>query len=283
MASGLRVAAGYFEALGIGILEGRSLRPTDGATGFRAALVSESFARHWWPTGSAIGRRVRLGGFEEWYEIVGVTRDVHHSDLQRDAEEMVYYPAIFGPANQPATARAMDIVIRTAGDPLSFLEVVRREVWALNPRIPLANPRTMSSVLADSMARTSFTMVMLGSASVIALVLGMVGIYGVISYVVSQRTREIGVRMALGASGSNVRTMVVRQGIMLTGAGVGLGLLAALALSSVMQSLLFGVGNMDPLTYAAVAAVLTIVSIVASWIPAHRAAAVHPAVALRIE
>jgi predicted permease len=283
MASGLRVAAGFVEALGIRILEGRSLQPGDGANGFRAALVSESFAKHWWPNGSALGKRLRAGPFEDWYEIVGVTENVHHGDLQQDPEEMVYYPALFGPADRPFTVRAMDIVVRTAGDPLAFLPVVRREVWALNPRIPLANPRTMEAVLADSMGGTSFTMVMLGSAALVALLLGMVGIYGVISYVVTQRTREIGVRMALGASGATVRSMVVRQGILLATAGVSIGLVAALGLSTVMKSLLFGIGNTDPLTYFAVAFVLTLVSLIASWIPAHRAASVHPAVALRTE
>jgi ABC-type antimicrobial peptide transport system permease subunit len=245
--------------------------------------VSESFAKHWWPNESALGKRLRGGPFEDWYEIVGVTENVHHGDLQQDPEEMVYYPALFGPADRPFTVRAMDIVVRTAGDPLAFLPVVRREVWALNPRIPLANPRTMEAVLADSMGGTSFTMVMLGSASLVALLLGMVGIYGVISYVVTQRTREIGVRMALGASGATVRSMVVRQGILLATAGVSIGLVAALGLSTVMKSLLFGIGNTDPLTYVAVALVLTLVSLIASWIPAHRAASVHPAVALRTE
>jgi len=283
MASGVRVAAGYVEALGIRVLEGRSLLPSDGATGFRAVLVSQSFARHWWPNGSALGRRVRNGSGEEWYEIVGVTEDVHFGDLQQNAEEMIYFPALFGPVAQPFVARAMDIVMRVSGDPLAFLPELRRQVWALNPRIPLANPRTLESVLATSMGRMSFTMVMLASASSVALLLGMVGIYGVISYVVTQRTREIGVRLALGASGATVRTMVVRQGAALALAGVFIGLLAAGALSSIMRSQLFGVGILDPLTYASVALVLAIVSIVASWVPAHRAASVHPAVALRNE
>jgi predicted permease len=283
MASSVRVAAGYVEALGIRILEGRSLQPSDGATGFRGVLVSQSFARHWWPDGSALGRRVRNGSGEEWYEIVGVTEDVHYGDLQQAAEEMIYFPAMFGPVNQPFFARAMDVVVRVSGDPLAFLPALRREVWSINPRIPLANPRTMETVLTASMGRTSFTMVMLGSASAVALVLGMVGIYGVISYVVTQRTREIGVRLALGASGATVRAMVVRQGFALAAAGVGLGLLAAVALSSVMGSILFGVRTTDPLTYASVALVLTFVSVLASWIPAHRAASVHPAVALRNE
>jgi predicted permease len=283
MASQLRVAAGYFEGLGIRVKQGRSLQPTDGATGFRAALVSESFARHWWPNGSAIGRKVRAGAVEDWYEIVGIAEDVHFASLQRVPEEMVYYPALSGPADRPITVRSMDVVVRTKGDPLAFLPVLRREVRALNPRIALANPRTMETVLADSMGGTAFTMVMLGAASAIALLLGMVGIYGVISYIVSQRTREIGVRLALGASGATVRTMVVRQGFLLAAIGVGLGLVAAVALSSVMSSLLFGVRPTDPLTYATVALALTLVSVLASWVPAHRAASVHPAVALRTE
>jgi ABC-type antimicrobial peptide transport system permease subunit len=171
--------------------------------------------------------------------------------------------------------------VKVSGDPLAFLPTLRREVLALNPRIPLSNPRTMRDVFNTATARTSFTMVLLGAASSVALILGLVGIYGVISYVVSQRTREIGVRMALGASGSTVRSMVVRQGVMLTGLGIVLGLIAAGALSRVMSSLLFEVSAMDPFTYAGVAAALAAAAVLASWLPALRAAGVDPAIALR--
>ena len=151
----------------------------------------------------------------------------------------------------------------------------------MNPRIPLANPRTMAEVFRASTARTSFTMAMLGAASGIALLLGLIGIYGVISYVVSQRTREIGIRMALGATAPSVRTLDVRQGLGLALGGVALGLLAAAGMSRVMESVLFGVSAIDPLTYGGVAGALVAVAMLASWLPALRAASVDPSLALR--
>jgi len=281
-ASNLQAATGYFEAMGIDLLEGRTLQAGDGAEGTRAVVVSRTFAEHWWPGESAVGRRLRLGYPEEdWYSIVGVVADAHYQGLQREAEEAVYWPVTVGPAAEPVAARGMDVMIRTSTDPRALIPVLRREVAAMNSRIPVSNPRPMEEVFAAAMARTSFTVAMLGVASGIALLLGLIGIYGVISYVVAQRTREIGVRMALGATAPAVRGMVVRQGLLLAAAGVVIGLLAAVALSRVMSSLLFGVSAVDPLTYVAVAVTLVGVSGLASWIPARRAAGVDPATALR--
>jgi ABC-type antimicrobial peptide transport system permease subunit len=177
----------------------------------------------------------------------------------------------------------MEIVVRTSVDPLSLLSVLRREAEALNPRIPLSNPRTMDDIFAAATSRTSFTMVLLGAASVIALALGLVGIYGVVSYVVGQRTREIGVRLALGATAPSVRGMVLRHGLLLAGIGAAIGLVASAALSSLMATLLYGVSAIDPVTYVAVAVALVAVSVAGTWIPAARAARVHPAQALRAE
>jgi predicted permease len=281
MAGFLRAESGYFETMGVDVVEGRVFEPGDGADGRRAAVVSEAFAEHWWPDGSALGRRVRQAPNEEWYEIVGVVADVRQTGLEAPSEELVYLPALWGPTATPITTRTMDVVVRVDGDPLAFLPILRREVLELNPRIPLANPRTMDAVFSTATARTSFTMVLLGAASMVALILGLVGIYGVVSYVVSQRTREIGVRMALGASGATVRGMVVRQGVALTGLGIVLGLAAAAALSRVMSTLLFGVSGLDPVTYGGVALALAAVAVLASWLPALRAAGVDPAIALR--
>jgi ABC-type antimicrobial peptide transport system permease subunit len=196
---------------------------------------------------------------------------------------MVYWPSTTGAAATPQVTRAMEIVVRTTGDPLALVSLVRREAEALNARIPVSNPRPFSDVFAQATARVSFTMSLLGVASAIALLLGLVGIYGVISYVVGQRTREIGVRLALGATAPSVRQMVVRQGLVLAGIGVAIGLAASAALSSVMATLLYGVRAIDPVTYAAVSVVLVTVSIAATWIPATRAAAVDPARALRAD
>ena len=159
----------------------------------------------------------------------------------------------------------------------------RQAVWAVNPNLPLARVRTLDELASSSMAQTSFTLIMLGIAAAVALFLGVVGIYGVISYVVAQRTREIGVRMAMGAEGGDVRGMVLRQAAGLAGLGVGVGLLASLALTRLMASLLYGVSPVDPLTLGAVAATLGGVAVLASWIPAWRASRVDPVVALRAE
>jgi ABC-type antimicrobial peptide transport system permease subunit len=220
---------------------------------------------------------------EEWYTVAGVVADAKYRSLEEDAEAIVYWPSTFGAAEDPQPARTMDVVVRTVADPLAFVSVVRREVQAVNPRIPLSNPQTMEDRFTAATSRASFTMSLLGAASGIALLLGLVGIYGVISYVVSQRTREIGVRMALGQSAPSVRGMVVRQGLVLAVLGVVVGLIAAGALSGVMASLLYGVSATDPLTYGAVAIALVVVATAASWIPAMRAASVDPSRALRQE
>jgi putative ABC transport system permease protein len=271
---------GYFETLDIPMVEGRPLSATDGAAQFRGAVVSRAYAQRWWPNSSALGRRIEFGPGGPW-EIVGIAENVRHRGLQEDPEEIVYLPTQIGPAEEPQNVRTRELLIRVDGDPLAFLPVVRREVRELNARIPLSNPRTMKDMVRVAAAETSFTMAVLGSASVVALLLGVIGIYGVVSYIVTQRTRELGVRMALGAQRSYVRGLVVRQGLVLGGIGVAAGLALALAASQLIESLLFGVSARDPLTYAAVAITLLAIAALASWIPAQRAAGVDPAIALR--
>jgi putative ABC transport system permease protein len=279
-----QAGAGYFEAMGIRVLQGRGFETGDGANGNRAVVVSKAFAEKWWPDTSPIGRGLRLGGpDEDWYRIVGVVDDVRQRDLQEVEQEAVYFPLVLDGGGSTGIARTVDVVIRTSGDPLALVSVLREEIRSLNPRIPISNVRTMASVFEGATSRTSFAAAMLGAASAIALVLGLIGIYGVISYVVSQRTREIGVRMALGASRSVVRGMVVRQGLALSGGGVVLGLAAAVPLSRLMQSMLYGVRPVDPVTYIGVGLSLIAVALVASLIPAMRAAAVEPGRALRID
>lgn len=277
-------STGYFEAMGIPIVEGRSFQPGDDATGRRGVVVSRAFAERWWPEGSALGRRVRTGFDEdEWYEIVGVTGDVHLQRLEEPAEQAIYFPTIYGSSGNPLVVRAVELVVRSAGDPVAMLPLLERETRALNRYIPLANARTMGRVLEGATARTSFTASVLAVAAAVALLLGMVGIYGVVSYVVSRRTREIGIRMALGAQAGTVRRMVVRQGLVLAALGVVIGVVGALVLSSLMLSLLFGVVPTDPATYAAVTAALLAAAWLACWIPAARAARVKPSLALQAE
>jgi putative ABC transport system permease protein len=279
-----QAGAGYLEAMGIPVLQGRGFETGDGANGNRAVVVSKAFAEKWWPDASPIGRGLRLGApGEDWYRIVGVVDNVRQRDLQDVEQEAVYFPLVLDGGGSTVIARTVDVVIRTSGDPLALVSVLRGEIRTLNPRIPMSNVRTMDAVFDGATSRTSFAAAMLGAASAIALLLGLVGIYGVISYVVSQRTREIGVRMALGASRSVVRGMVVRQGLALSGGGVALGLLAAVPLSRLMQSMLYGVSPVDPATYVAVGLSLIVVALVASLIPAIRAAAVEPGRALRID
>ncbi len=283
-ASNNPVETGFIEAMGIRLLEGRTPQPGDGAEGTRSVVVSKSFADHWWPDQSPIGRRLRFGfDGEEWYNIVGVVADARYQSLTEAPEEVVYWPATVGPAASPQPSRGMYIAIRTSADPLEFVSVLRREMRELNPRIPVANLRTMEDLFREATARTSFTMVMLAVAAAIALLLGLVGIYGVISYIVSQRTREMGVRMALGATDRMVLLMILRQGLVLATVGVVVGLLAAGALSSVIASILYGITATDPLTYGIVAVAQLLVATLASWLPARRAASLDPSGALRVE
>jgi len=273
---------GFFRALGVPLLQGRTFDEDDRADGTRAAVVSEAFARRWWPDEDALGRRLS-GGPSDWYEIVGVVGDARYEGLAVAAEEMVYLPTVVDGRGGPQAVRQLDLVVRVQGEATAILPVIRREVLALNARIPISTPRTMAEVVRRATSRTSFTMAVLGVASGVALILGIVGIYGVVSYVVSQRTREIGVRMALGASASEVQSMVLRQGVGLSAAGIIVGLVGAVLMSSFLASLLFGVRPVDPLTYGAVATTLALASVLATWLPARRAASVDPVRALRQE
>jgi putative ABC transport system permease protein len=276
------VDPGYFETLGIPVVDGRTLGDGDAADALRGLVVSRAYAERWWPDASALGRRLSVIGGDPW-EIVGVVENVRHRGLQEDPEEIIYVPTLTGAAAEPQVARTRELLVRVAGEPMAFLSMVRSEVRDLNSHLPVSNPRSLQDVARASAAATSFTMAILGAASLVALLLGLVGIYGVVSYVVTQRTREIGVRMALGATGASVRRMVVRQGLGLAGIGIGVGLVIAFWASRLMDSLLYGVNSHDPVTYGLVAVTLLAVAALASWIPARRAAGVDPATALRQE
>jgi ABC-type antimicrobial peptide transport system permease subunit len=214
---------------------------------------------------------------------VGVAGDVRFERLDRVPEPLIYLPLVMGTAEDPSPVRAFDVVLRTGTDPLGFVPAAREALRSVDARLPMVEPRTLARIARDAMAATSFTMVLLGIAAAIALVLGTVGIYGVISYVVSRRTQEIGVRMALGAPAATVLRQVVGQGMVLAGVGVVVGLAGAWGVSRVLASLLYGVSPTDPLTYAGTAALLGGVALLASWLPARRAASVDPTEALRAE
>jgi predicted lysophospholipase L1 biosynthesis ABC-type transport system permease subunit len=216
----------------------------------------------------------------EWYEVVGVAGEERDDGLNQPPTAMVYWPML----SDVYQRRNMAYAVRSdrVGAP-GFLDELRQAVWTVNPSLPLAAVQTLDEIQARSMARTSFAMVMLAIAAGVALLLGIVGVYGVIAYVATQRTREIGIRMALGATIGDVRNMFLRHGLGLTATGIALGIGAALGLSRVMSALLFGVGPMDQLSYVAVSAVLASVAFLATYLAARRATRVDPVIAMRAE
>jgi predicted permease len=285
------IGEGYHATMGTPLLAGRSITWSDVQDRAHVAVVTEDLAREYWSTpAEALGRRVRVFGGNlgnsEWREIVGVVGAVHDDGVSQDAVATVYWPQVVTDfwGEEITTRRSLAYAVRTrTANPQDILPEVRNAVWSVNGDLPLARVNTLSELVADSMGRTSFTLIMLGIAAAVALFLGAVGIHGVISYVVSQRTREIGVRMAMGAERADVSGMVMRQALLLAAGGVLVGLAAAAGLTRLMASLLYGVSPMDPLTFGGVAVALSSVALVASYIPARRAAAVDPVVALRAE
>lgn len=281
------VSENYFATMGAKMVAGRPLGWVDAYEKRRVVVVSENFAREFWKEpGAAVGRRIRNTPTEPWREIVGVVSNEQDDGVARPAPAVVYWPLLLKDfwGQELAGRRSLAYAIRSGRlDSPTFLKEIQQAVWSVNPALPLASVRTLTELEAESMAQTSFAMVMLAIAAGVALLLGVVGIYGVIAYVAAQRTREIGIRVALGAQVGDVSRLFVRHGLLLLGAGLLLGLGAAAVLARLMTSLLFGVSPTDPLTYAAVTLGLGLVVLAASWIPARRAARVDPVLALRAE
>jgi predicted permease len=278
-----QISPGYFEAMGITLTEGRELTADDGGDQVRSVVVSETLARAFWPGESAMGRRLRSQGDTLSWEVVGVAAEVRFERLDRPPEVLLYLPMVFGNPPNPQLARQFAVVLHVSGNPLAFVAAAREALREVDPRLPMVDPTTVEKTTRDAMAATSFTALLLGVAAGIALLLGSVGIYGVISYVVTRRTQEIGVRMALGAPAAQVLREVVRQGMVLTGVGVAVGLGGAWAVSRVLASLLYGVSATDPATYVVTTVALSGIAALASWFPARRASRVDPMVALRAE
>jgi len=283
------VSPGFFHAAGTRIIAGRDLTWTE-VHGLRpVVLLSENLARELWGSPSAaIGKHVREFPGSPWSEVIGIVQDVFENGVHEKAPEIVYWPPIglgvFGPGPTASAIRSVTFVVRSDRSGVEgFLSQIRQAVWSVNASLPVASMRTMGEIYDQSLARTSFTLVMLGIAGAMALVLGIVGIYGVISYAVSQRRREIGIRLALGAQPGELKKMFVRHGLKLVGIGLALGLGASLALMRLMKSLLFGISPLDPLTYATVPIVLAAAAMLASYLPARRAAAVDPVETLKAE
>jgi predicted permease len=284
------VSPGYFGAIGTRMIAGRDITWSDIYGRAKVAIVSENFAREIWGSpAAALGHRIRESApssTDLWRDIVGVVENVHEDALYQAAPAFVYWPVMmehFG-GNALFAMRTINFAIRTdeAGRE-SLLNGVRNAVWSVNSNMPVFLIRTMKDLYGESMARTSFALVMLAIAATMALALGVIGIYGVIAYVVAQRSREMGIRLALGAAPAGLMRMFLRQGLTLTAVGAVLGLLTAVALSQWMSSLLFGIERLDPPTYAAVLAVLGLAAAAASYVPARRAAAVDPIETLKEE
>jgi putative ABC transport system permease protein len=273
-------APGYFETMGNRLVAGRSISWGEIQERRPVIVVSAAFARHYWKEPSrAIGQRVRaMQRDAPWREIVGVTGDERDDGLNQPATAIVYWPM----QSEGYRWRTMAYAVRSARvGSAGFLRELEHAVWSVNRHLPLANVRTLEEIQARSMAQTSFALVMLGIAAGVALAIGVVGIYAVIAYAATRRTREIGVRMALGAETGHVRTMFLRHGLVLTGAGIALGAGVAGMLTRVMSAYLFGVGPMDPLTYTVVSVALAAVALLATYLPARRAARLDPVIALR--
>ena len=281
------VAPGFFKTTGTPMIAGRDFTWTDLYEKRHVAMVSEDLAREMWGEPSAaLGKRIREGAADPWREIVGVVGDVYDNGAQEKPPAFAYWPALmdafYGPVG--VVQRGGVFIVRTKRAATeSFLTEARQAIWSVNSNLPVFLVRTVQDLYKQSMARTSFTLVMLAIAGAMALILGIVGIYGVIAYAVTQRTREIGIRMALGAQAAGLRQMFVRQGLLLAGIGAMIGLGAAAGLTRLMSSLLFGVAALDPLTYAGVAAILIAAAALASYVPARRATRVDPLNALRAE
>ncbi len=275
------VGPGYFETMGIPVVAGRSTTWAEIYERRPVVVVSEAIAREYWTEPRrAVGKRVRGQPSGAWYEIVGVVGAEHDDGLNRPATAIVYWPML----SDAYRSRTMAYAVRSSRvGGVGFLPELQRAVWSVNPNLPLAAVQTLDEIQANSMVQTSFSMVMLAIAAAVAVVLGVVGIYGVVAYIAAQRTREIGIRLALGAQVSDVRRLFLRHGLWLTGAGLGIGIAAALALSRVMSALLFGVSSADPMTFAAVAATLGAVALLATYLPARSAARVDPIAALRTD
>ena len=282
------VSPGYFETMGTRIIVGRDITWDDIETGGGVALISEDFAREIAPEPEgALGKRVRLPfGQDAWREVIGVVESVRQDGLYAAPPSFVYWPVRmerFANAPVVGTSAATFVIRSDRAGTAGLMNEVRQAVHSVNTSIPVALEGTMQNLYANSLARTSFTLAMLGIAGAMALTLGVIGIYGVIAYVVSQRAREIGIRSALGAQPRDLRKMFLLHGLALSGVGSVVGVVAALALGRFMSSLLYGIGPADPMTYAAALGVTIAAAALASYVPARRAANIDPTETLRAE
>jgi len=281
------ISPGFFSTLGTRLVAGRDITWADTYQKLPVAIVSEKFAKEYWhDANGALGKKIRVASTDDWREIVGVAQDIYDDGVDQPSPTAVYWPVWRDNFEGQKTRleRYLAFVIRSprAGSQ-AFMKEVQQQVWSINPNVPLANPSTVGELYTKSMARTSFTLVLLCVAGGMALLLGVIGIYGVISYTVSQRTREIGIRMALGAQRAELTGLFVRQGLWLTAIGAACGLVVAFVTMRLMSSILFNVSPVDPLTYITITFCVAATSFLACYLPSRRAATVNPVNALRSE
>ncbi|HXW05074.1 MAG TPA: ABC transporter permease [Vicinamibacterales bacterium] len=279
------VAGDYFQTLRVALVSGRLFESTDHQVGMANAIVSRSAAQHLWPSEDPLGKRLRFGtdpAADPWLTIVGVVEDIRATGFRQDAPDPLIYLPLVGPAPRTWVVGSPAYVVRSPRA-ASMAADVRALLREYAPEAPMYRIFTMEALSRRALAQVSFTLIMLGIASGLALILGAVGLYGVLSYIIAQRTREIAVRMALGAEATAVRRMVVVQGGRVALIGVALGVLAALATTRVLESLLFGVTALDVSTFLAMSGLMLAVAVMASYLPAHRASAVDPIQALRTD
>jgi predicted permease len=279
---------GYFAAMRLPILRGRDVASTDTPEAPAVVLVNEFLATHTWPGEDPIGRRIALSGPDDnpsWATVIGVVKNAVRSEWNETAEDEVYLAAVqtgLVASSHPQEAY-LTFVARTDGRAAALAPSVRAAIWSLDAALPISEVRTMEQIVASANARARFQMLLLAAFAAAAALLAAVGIYGVMSYAVAKRTREIGLRMALGANPGDVLRLVVGQGMAVALAGAGVGIAAALPLTRLMSSVLYGVRPTDPATYAGVALLLLAIALVASYLPARRAAHIDPGKALRAE
>jgi predicted permease len=278
-----RIAAGrYFEAMRIPLLDGRLFGGQDTPDSPRVIVIDDRMAKTLWPGESALGKRIRRGGFDAtsnapWLTVVGVVGHVKQDALDADSRMAMYL------GHRQFPRRAMSVVVRTSGNPDASTESIRREIQAVDPALPMFRVKTLASIVERSLSERRFSTLLLSLFAALALVLAVIGVYGVIAYRVSQGTRELGIRLALGATPGAVARLVVRYAAVLAVLGVTIGVAGAFALRRVVESLLFGVTSRDLATFTLVPAALALVAILASYLPARRASRIDPTEALRAE
>lgn len=283
-ANSRQATTGYMETMGVKLREGRFFNPHDDAQSQPSAIINETMARQYWPGESAVGKRFKLGGTNStklWMTVVGIIGDIKEMGLEAAPKAEMFFPY----QQLPETLWNMprDLTVRTSGDPLSVTAAVRQAIWAVDPAQPISNVRTMEEILSEEVAQRRIGMTLLVAFAGLALLLASLGIYGVLSYSVTQRTQEIGIRMALGAGRNDVLRQVMGGGLRLAGAGVAIGLIVSFALTRLMTGLLFGVSASDPRTLIGVTVLLIAVALLACYIPARRATKIDPMIALRYE